>query len=178
MTEAADEVSVLAEQLVAAAAEQGATLAVAESLTGGAVASAIVGVPGASAVLRLGVVAYATPMKQRVLGVDAELLRLRGAVDADVAEQMAAGVRLLAGGEHAPATLGLATTGVAGPDAQDGHDPGEVFIAVATQRGTRSQRFLLHGDRAEVREGAVRAALRLGIAILRESTGAAGDSQE
>ncbi|MEK6343503.1 MAG: nicotinamide-nucleotide amidohydrolase family protein, partial [Curtobacterium sp.] len=69
------------------------TVAVAESLTGGLVVATLVGVPGASAVVRGGVVAYATPVKASVLGVDAALLAARGAVDPEVARQMAAGVR-------------------------------------------------------------------------------------
>lgn len=101
------------------------TLAVAESLTGGLVVSTVVGVPGASAVLRGGVVAYATDLKSAVLGVDPALLAARSPVDPDVAEQMAVGVARLMGADY-----GLATTGVAGPDPQDGHPVGEVYVAV------------------------------------------------
>ncbi|QCR19621.1 CinA family protein [Agrococcus sp. SGAir0287] len=147
-----------AADVVRAARAAGATVAVAESLTGGAVASAIVDVPGASAVLRLGVVAYDTAMKASVLGVDAALLAERGAVDGDVAAQMASGARLLADVDG-PATIGVATTGVAGPEPQDGHPVGEVHVGLATAAGARSIRLRLAGDRAAIRAAAVAAAL-------------------
>ncbi len=89
----------------------GGTLAVAESLTGGLVAAEITSVPGASKVFKGSVTAYATELKHRLLGVDATLLVQRGAVDPQVAAQMAAGVRTMLG-----ADWGIATTGVAGPD--------------------------------------------------------------
>lgn len=147
-----------AADVVRLAREAGATIAVAESLTGGALASTIVDVPGASAVLRLGVVAYDTAMKASVLGVDAVLLAERGAVDGDVAAQMAAGVRALADVDG-PATIGVATTGVAGPDPQDGHAVGEVHVGIATVAGARSVRLDLAGDRAAIRAATVAAAL-------------------
>jgi len=145
----------LARELVAALAARGLTIAVAESLTGGALASAIVDVPGASAVLRGGVVAYATEAKASVLGVDADLLAAVGPVDGDVARRMAERVRLLFG-----ASLGVATTGVAGPDPQDGHAPGEVWIGLAdASRDSVGTRSLLAGDRSAIRSETVRLAL-------------------
>ncbi|MGW7090373.1 CinA family protein [Streptomyces sp. NPDC054871] len=104
---------------------RGETLAVAESLTGGLVAAEVTAVPGASRVFRGSVTAYATELKQEVLGVDGTLLAERGAVDAEVALQMAAGVRKVMG-----ADWGIATTGVAGPEPQDGQAVGTVFVAV------------------------------------------------
>ncbi|GAA3143879.1 CinA family protein [Streptomyces rectiviolaceus] len=104
---------------------RGETLAVAESLTGGLVAAEVTAVPGASRVFRGSVTAYATDLKHQVLGVDGTLLAERGAVDAEVALQMAAGVRKVMG-----ADWGIATTGVAGPDPQDGQAVGTVFVAV------------------------------------------------
>ena len=115
----------VAAHLLAGLAVEGQTLAVAESLTGGAVLAALVAVPGASAVLRGGVVAYATDLKTTLAGVPAELLAERGAVDRDVARAMAAGVR-----ERLGADWGLGTTGVAGPDPQDGKAPGTFHVAV------------------------------------------------
>ena len=112
--------------LVFALGEHGQTVAVAESLTGGMLCSALVEVPGASAVVRGGVVAYATELKHRLLGVDAGLLAAHGPVDPEVAAQMAHGVRELLG-----ADWGLATTGVAGPGPQDGIAAGTVYVAVA-----------------------------------------------
>jgi nicotinamide-nucleotide amidase len=135
---------------------RGETLAVAESLTGGALAAAVVAVPGVSATFRGGVVAYATELKSELLGVDAALLAARGPVDPDVAVAMAEGVC-----ERLGATWGLATTGVAGPDPQDGHPPGVCFVAVAGPAGTRVDALALAGDRAAVRAAAVAAALAL-----------------
>jgi nicotinamide-nucleotide amidase len=150
------EVDASAPALVAALAARGETLAVAESLTGGALTAALVDVPGASAVLRGGVVAYATELKQTLLGVDEALLAAHGAVDADVARQMAEGARTRLG-----ATWGVATTGVAGPEPQDGQAPGTVFVAVAGPPGIRVEELLLPGGRAEVRAATVRRVLLL-----------------
>ncbi|RZS86929.1 competence/damage-inducible protein cinA [Motilibacter rhizosphaerae] len=134
----------------------GETLAVAESLTGGLVTAALVAVPGASAVLRAGVVSYATELKAGLLGVDAGLLAERGAVDPDVARQMAEGVRLRTG-----ATWGVATTGVAGPEPQDGRPVGEVHVAAAREGEVRVRSVQLRGDRDRVRTTAVVTALVL-----------------
>lgn len=134
-----------------------ATLATAESLTGGLVGGAITAVPGASAVYRGGVVAYATDLKNQLLGVDAGLLARAGAVDPEVARSMASGARTRLG-----ADVGLATTGVAGPSPQDGTAPGTVWVGVAT----RSSSWAVDascapvGDRTSVRQSAVLAALR------------------
>lgn len=144
----------LAPAVLDAARARGWTLAAAESLTGGLVVATLVDVPGASAVVRGGVVAYATDVKGSVLGVDAGLLSRRGAVDPDVARQMAVGVRRVVG-----ADVGLATTGVAGPDPQDGHPPGEVYVAVSSPAGDAVRRLDLPGDRGQVRAAAVSAVL-------------------
>ncbi|GAT81659.1 damage-inducible protein CinA [Streptomyces sp. F-3] len=136
----------------------------AESLTGGLVAAEITSVPGASKVFRGSVTAYATELKHRLLGVDAALLAERGAVDPQVAAQMAAGVRKALG-----ADWGVATTGVAGPDPQDGQPVGTVFVAVdgplATEsgasRGGKTTALRLNGGRAEIRRESVRSVLAL-----------------
>jgi len=140
--------------------ERGRTIAVAESLTGGAVTSTLVEVPGASAVLRGGVVAYATDLKASILEVPAELLAARGAVDPEVAAAMAVGVRRRCG-----ADIGVATTGVAGPDPQDGKPVGLVYLAVAAGEAVRVAERRFEGDRAAVRAAAVEAA----IGLLREA---------
>ena len=132
------------------------TVAVAESLTGGLVMTALTSVPGASATLRGGVVAYATQVKHEVLGVDDDLLDRVGAVDAEVAMQMADGVRDTIG-----ADFGVATTGVAGPDGQDGKAPGVVFVAVTTPFGRWHRELLLDGDRDAIRTSSSIAALQL-----------------
>ena len=133
-------------------------VAVAESLTGGLVLAALVSVPGASACLRGGVVAYATDLKRSLLGVDAALLAAEGPVHADVARQMAAGVRARLA-STAPADVGIATTGVAGPTMQDGKPVGTVYIAVVTPAGRACEALSLAGTRAQIRAEATRAAL-------------------
>ena len=144
-------------EVLASLGRGGRSLAVAESLTAGMLASTLVDVPGASRVFRGGVVAYATDLKAALLGVDPELLASRGPVDPQVAAQMAAGVR-----ERLDADVGVSTTGVAGPDPQDGQVPGTVFVAVDVRDGPARVRALeLDGDRAAVRSGTVQAALDL-----------------
>ncbi|GAA0917052.1 CinA family protein [Streptomyces thermoalcalitolerans] len=143
---------------------RGETVAVAESLTGGLVAAEITSVPGASKVFRGSVTAYATELKHRLLGVDAALLAERGAVDPQVAAQMAAGVRKALG-----ADWGVATTGVAGPDPQDGQPVGTVFVAVdgplktetGAAPGGKTTALRLNGGRTEIRRESVRSVLAL-----------------
>jgi nicotinamide-nucleotide amidase len=143
---------------------KGGTLAVAESLTGGLVAAEITSVPGASKVFRGSVTAYATELKHELLGVEATLLAARGAVDPQVAAQMAAGVRKALG-----ADWGIATTGVAGPEPQDGQSVGTVFVAVdgplradsGSARGGKVEGLRLNGDREEIRRESVRSVLAL-----------------
>ena len=145
-----------AADLVTRLTAAGQTVAVAESLTGGLVSAALTEVPGASVVVRGGVLAYATDLKAAVLGVDEGLLAQVGPVDADVAGQMADGVRLLMG-----ATYGLATTGVAGPDEVDGKPAGTVYVAVAGPGSARVKALRLTGGRGEVRAQSVLAVLIL-----------------
>lgn len=127
----------LAAHAVALAGRAGVRIAVAESLTGGRLADALVSIPGVSSVFSGGVVAYDTAIKQSVLGVDDTLLSSRGPVDPEVAAQMAAGVRCVcatpaADGTVRAADIGVSTTGVAGPDPdpQSGQVPGTVWVAV------------------------------------------------
>ena len=136
--------------LLQTAVDRGVTLAIAESLTGGQVSSSLVEVPGASRVLVGAVVAYATRIKVQVLGVDAAHLERTGPVDREVALQMAHGVRRLLG-----ADLGLATTGVAGPGAVDGHPAGTVHVAVVGPWGEGHRELHLTGDRSQVRRATV-----------------------
>jgi nicotinamide-nucleotide amidase len=133
------------------------TLAVAESLTGGLLAATIVAVPGASVVFRGGVVVYATDLKARLAGVPEDLLAARGPVDPQVAQAMADGVRIACS-----ADWGLATTGVAGPDAQGGVAVGTVFLGLSGPAGRRhTRRLALTGDRGQIRRAAVTVALQL-----------------
>ena len=153
----------VARALLHAASDRGVTLAIAESLTGGQVASSLVEVPGASCVLVGAVVAYATRIKAQVLGVDAAHLELTGPVDRDVALQMAHGVRRLL-----RADLGLATTGVAGPGPADGHPAGTVHVAVVAPWGQRHRELRLSGDRSQIRRATVMEVCELAIGFLRE----------
>ena len=139
---------------------RGTTVAAAESLTGGLVCAALTSVPGSSAVVRGGVVVYATSLKASLAGVPASVLDADGPVAASTAAAMASGVRARLG-----ADIGLATTGVAGPDPQDGHPPGTVHVAAATADGVRVRSFtgasVLQGGREDVRAATVRAVLAL-----------------
>lgn len=135
--------------------QRGATVAVAESLTGGMVAAALTEMAGASATFRGGAIVYATEAKAE-LGVDAALLAERGPVDADVALALAERVR-----ERLGATYGLATTGVAGPDPVGDYPVGVVFVALAGPDGARVLRRDLPPRRDFVRALTVLAALEL-----------------
>ena len=116
-------------------AGRGATVAVAESLTGGLLGAELTEMPGSSATFAGGVIAYATPLKHALLGVPADLLAAHGAVHPEVAVAMARGVR-----ERLGASYGLAVTGVAGPEPQDGHPVGTVHVAVADSGGAVATR--------------------------------------
>lgn len=144
----------------------GCTVAAAESLTGGLVTAALTAVPGASVVVRGGVVAYATDLKAGLLGVPAGLLAREGPVDPDVAAAMAAGVRRLTG-----ASWGLATTGVAGPGPADGKAQGTVFIAAAGPGKKLGRELRIAGERQEVRDKTVYEILYMLIGALREDGG-------
>lgn len=142
--------------VVQALADRGETFAVVESLTGGLVAAIVVDIAGASAAFRGGLVVYATELKATLAGVPDDLLAARGPVDPDVALALAEGGRRRCG-----ADWGLATTGVAGPEMQDGKPVGLVFVAVAGPTGAVVRRLDLDGGRVAIRAAAVTAALRL-----------------
>ncbi len=132
--------------LVATLQVRGHTLATAESITGGLLAGFVTGVPGASAVYLGGVVSYATEVKQDLLNVPDDIVQTDGVVSARCAEAMASGVRDLLG-----TTYALSTTGVAGPESQEGKPVGTVYVGLAGPDGTRSVPLRLDGDRAEIR---------------------------
>ncbi|PCG84332.1 damage-inducible protein CinA [Streptomyces sp. WZ.A104] len=162
-----------AAQVLRLLAEHGRTLAVAESLTGGLVAAELTAVPGASRSFRGSVTAYATGLKREVLGVDGGLLAERGAVDPEVARQMAAGVRRVLG-----ADWGISTTGVAGPEPQDGQPVGTVYVAVAGPSGIEKVSALrLNGERADIRRESVRSVLELLASELGENARAQDTEQ-
>ena len=125
--------------------ESSATVATAESLTGGRLAAMLTSLPGASDVVRGGVVAYATEVKTTVLGVPQGVVDSVGVVSAECASAMAGGARLLTG-----ATYGVATTGVAGPSEQEGKPPGTVFVAVDGPTGGPTLALELPGSREQI----------------------------
>lgn len=144
------------------------TLAAAESLTGGGVCATLTGIPGASDVVVGCVVSYATAVKRDILGVDADLLSRRGAVDAEVAEQMARGVADLLGTDWA-----VATTGSAGPEPAPGGsetepvEPGMVFLAIHSPYATWVEQVRFAGDRDAIRTSTIEAALQALLRTLR-----------
>ena len=155
-------------------AMQGRSVATAESLTGGQLGSTITAIPGASKIYRGGVIAYASDLKTDLLGVSGALLSEGGAVQAQVALDMATGVA-----QRLDAEFGLAVTGVAGPDSQDGHLPGTVFVACIQrdEQGSVIDSVVdqLHlfpestdprEARAQIREETVAAALELLLTFL------------
>ncbi len=163
---AIEPVALTAARVVDALRERGLTVAVAESLTGGLLVSALVDVPGASAVLNGGVVAYATAIKASILGVDPQLLARAGAVDGRVAEQMADRVRSVLAVAGRPADVGVATTGVAGPEPQDGHPVGEVHLGFAWGDRVFATPLRLSGGRSDIRMAAVSEALMRLLTLL------------
>ena len=151
----------LAEQAVRKALDAGRTVAAAESLTAGMVTAVLADTPGASGMLQGGVVAYQNSVKTDVLGVSADLLAGVGSVDGDVAAGMAAGVRSALG-----ADIGIATTGVAGPEEHDGKAVGTVFVGVASADGTSAFQYSFSGNRADIRGQACGAALERLLEVL------------
>ncbi|MBB5911405.1 nicotinamide-nucleotide amidase [Nocardia transvalensis] len=143
-----------AADLVRLLREAGRTVATAESLTAGLLAATIAGVPGASTVLRGGLIVYATDLKHTLAGVSEHTLASDGPVAASTAEQLAVGARTACG-----ADWGLGLTGVAGPDPQDGQPVGTVFVGLAGPEGTEVLRLKLSGDRWTIRMEAVHAAV-------------------
>jgi nicotinamide-nucleotide amidase len=131
---------------------RGETVAAAESLTAGLVTSVLTTVPGSSAVVRGGLVVYATELKGTLAGVTPALLDRYGAVHPDVATALAVGARRACG-----ADWGVGLTGVAGPDPQDGVAPGRVYFSLAGSGVTTGHVLDLGGDRDAVRAAAVRA---------------------
>jgi len=145
----------LSAEIIGALAAKHFTIAVAESLTGGMLVAELIRTPGASVVVNGGIVAYNTELKHTLLGVDAEVLAAHGAVHQDVAAQMAAGVRAALAVAGEPAHIGISTTGVAGPDPQDGQPVGTVHLGFAIGTEVRTKRLLLSGSRDDIRSAVV-----------------------
>ncbi|MGO4103315.1 CinA family protein [Leifsonia sp. YAF41] len=146
-------------ELIASLTARHLTIGVAESLTGGLLTAELIRIPGASVVVNGGIVAYNTELKRTLLGVDGGLLAVHGAVHADVAIQMAVGVRTAVAIGGVRANIGVSTTGVAGPDPQDGQTPGTVFIGVSSDNGSLAIPVQLAGDRTTIRAETVTAAI-------------------
>ncbi|SDC99815.1 CinA family protein [Rhodococcus tukisamuensis] len=143
-----------AAELVSTLTARGQTLATAESLTAGLLAAAVAGVPGASLVLRGGLVVYATDLKSTLAGVDPAVLDADGPVAERTAEGLAQGARARCG-----ADWGVGLTGVAGPDEQDGQPVGTVYLGIAGPDGVDVTRLTLPGDRWAIRTAAVASAV-------------------
>ena len=135
----------------------GRRLATAESLTGGGIGAAITSVSGASAVFAGGIISYTNEVKHGVLGVPVEILNTCGAVSAPVAKAMAEGARRVIGADAA-----VSVTGLAGPDGDEfGNPVGTVFIGYADETNAFAREYHFEGDRADVREQTICAALEL-----------------
>ncbi|MET0524822.1 MAG: CinA family protein [Nocardioides sp.] len=140
---------------------RGATIATAESLTGGRLAALLTAVPGSSETYVGGVVSYATSLKTDLLGVPPELIAKHGVVSAECARAMATGARQVTG-----ATYAVSTTGVAGPGPQDGVPAGTVYVAVAGPETVTAVTLELVGDRATIQDRTCQEALSVVSAIL------------
>ncbi|MGP1271868.1 MAG: competence/damage-inducible protein A [Phycisphaerales bacterium] len=156
-----------AEAVVGALSGRGERVTTVESCTGGMIAAAITSVPGSSAVLDRAVVTYANSVKVGLAGVDPAVLDTDGAVSRRCVEQMAAGGLVRSGADYA-----IAVSGIAGPDGGSSDKPvGTVWIALASRTGVDARRFLLKGDRANIRGRSVTAALGMLWLTLRGEPG-------
>ena len=144
-----------------------ATLATAESLTGGRLAVRITDVPGISATFLGGVVSYATDLKEELLGVPEAIVYEHGVVSAECAEAMTWGILAATG-----ATYGLATTGVAGPEEQEGKPVGTVFLGIGGPTGVRSVPLRLEGGRTAIQDATCEEALAELLSQLQRESGA------
>jgi PncC family amidohydrolase len=161
LAEDADDQQLLGASVHAELVRRQATLATAESLTGGALGDLISASPGASETYPGGVVSYATEVKTGVLGVRQATVDEYGVVSAECAREMAERVRALLGTDW-----GVSTTGVAGPTEQEGKPVGTVFVAVAGPDGVQHRQLDLDGDRAQIRQQACVSAAKLVLEAL------------
>lgn len=148
---------------------RGATVSTAESLTGGQLAVRLTNLPGSSATYLGGAVTYATDLKRFMLGVPDEVIDTVGVVSAECAEAMAGGVRRLTGSTYA-----LATTGVAGPEPQEGKPAGTVYLGVAGPGFARAVGVRLSGTRAEIQAQTCDRVLQVLVDALRREEPAVG----
>jgi nicotinamide-nucleotide amidase len=151
----------LAYELIQKLGQRHLTISVAESLTGGLVAASLTQIPGASAVFKGGIIAYGDEIKQQVLKVDPALITKFTSISEPVAQSMATNVRELMNTD-----IGIATTGVAGPDKSDGFAPGIVFVAISIGDHKICQKLELVGDRTQIRDQSVNEIFKLTLSQL------------
>lgn len=151
----------LAYELIQKLGQRHLTISVAESLTGGLVAASLTQIPGASAVFKGGIIAYGDEIKQQVLKVDPALITKFTSISEPVVQSMATNVR-----EIMNTDIGIATTGVAGPDKSDGFAPGIVFVAISIGDHKICQKLELVGDRTQIRDQSVNEIFKLTLSQL------------
>jgi len=151
----------LAYEIIQKLGQRHLTISVAESLTGGLVAASLTQIPGASAVFKGGIIAYGDEIKQQVLKVDPALITKFTSISEPVAQSMATNVR-----EIMNTDIGIATTGVAGPDKSDGFAPGIVFVAISIGDHKICQKLELVGDRTQIRDQSVNEIFKLTLSQL------------
>jgi PncC family amidohydrolase len=136
---------------------EGKTLVTAESCTGGGIGAALTAIPGSSAVYKGGIISYTNWVKNRILGVDIQLLNRFGAVSAPVAEAMAIGAR-----KALEADVAVSVSGLAGPGSDEyGNPVGTVFLGYSDENQTVSRKYHFPGSREDVRNQAIQKALEL-----------------
>ena len=156
------ELATVSAELVRVFLEKQQTFGTAESLTGGMIAAAVAGVPGASAVLMGGVVSYDPRVKHELLGVPQQVIDTVGVVSEPCARQMAEGAR-----QSLKVDVAVSATGIAGPGGGTEETPvGTVFIGVAGKDGTRVDECHFAGDRQSVREQAAAYALQMALEVI------------
>ena len=145
----------IAHEAVAALKDRGLTVCTCESLTGGLICATLVDVPGASKVVRGGLITYQTDTKTLLANVEAALIEKHGVVSAEVAAAMAVGART-----RLQADIAVSATGMASPG--EPHEPpaGTVFVGIASDRGVRVMPLQLTGSREEIRRATAEAAIR------------------
>ena len=146
----------LAYELIQELGQLNLTISVAESLTGGLVAASLTQIPGASAVFKGGIIAYRDETKEQVLKVDPALITKFTSISEPVAQSMATNIR-----EIMNTDIGIATTGVAGPDKSEGFAPGIVFVAISIGDHNICQKLELVGDRTQIRDQSVNEIFKL-----------------
>ena len=156
----------LEERLAAVLSDRALTLATAESCTGGGLSHLLTEIPGASAFFIGGIIAYHNDIKLQLLDVPRETLTHHGAVSSQTAIAMAAGCR-----SRFKTDFAVSITGIAGPGGGSAEKPvGLIYIAVAGRQQTRVEEHQFPGDRSQVREGAITAALRMILGTIADET--------